>query len=160
MNKEFFEKKVKQLSDEKLLELLKLRRDSNQEITEIAISEANARKLQIPELPDEQASKTEINLSTSKLEQWNWGAFLLAPIWTLSHKLEKWTLLTFIPGINIIVHFYLGIKGNKLAYSKSKIKDTNEFMLIQAQWNSWAIRIFWISLVVSVIWLMTVNKYT
>ena len=85
MNKEFFERKVSELSDDKLQDLLKLRYDANREIIDLAIEEAKKRRMDVPEVSfsGNKAANAEQE-GRKKLEKWNWGAFLLAPFWTLS----------------------------------------------------------------------------
>jgi hypothetical protein len=78
------------------------------------------------------------------------GAFILAPVWALANSLEKWAILTFIPGVNVSVIFYLGFKGNKLAYHKSKLGKVEDFMTVQRKWSIWGVRIFWILLAIAV----------
>lgn len=152
MNREFFERKVRELSDDKLQDLLKLRYDANSEIIDLAIGEAKKRGLDVPEVsfPADKAVNGE-QVDRMKLEKWNWGAFLLAPFWTLSNRLEKWTIITFIPGVNLVAGIYLGRHGNRLAYEKSDIRNIEHFMGLQAQWNKWAIRIFWLAIAASMV---------
>jgi hypothetical protein len=152
MDKEFFERKVRELSDDKLNELLKLRYDANRDIIELAIEEANRRGLDLPEVSISAGKEVIIEQEDrNKLEKWNWGAFLLAPFWTLSNRLEKWTILTFIPGVNVAAVIYLGVYGNRLAYDKSDIRNIEHFMILQGQWNKWAIRIFWLGIAASIV---------
>lgn len=152
MDKEFFERKVSELSDDKLQDLLKLRYDANREIIDLAIAEAKKRGLDIPGVagPALKAVNGE-QVDRMKLEKWNWGAFLLAPFWTLANKMEKWTILTFIPGVNLVAVIYLGRHGNRLAYEKSDIGNIEHFMVLQGQWNKWAIRIFWLAIAASIV---------
>jgi hypothetical protein len=154
MDRKFFRRKVRKLSDDKLLSLLRLRYDANWEIVDLATAEAKDRCIDLPDIstpPDEIVSEQE---DIRKLEEWNWGAFLLGPFWTLSNRLEKWAMLTFIPGVNIAVAIYLGFKGNRLAYEKSKIRSVDQFMILQRYWNTWGIRFLWIGLGVCVMGLI------
>jgi hypothetical protein len=151
MDAEFFERKVRELSNDKLLELLRLGYDANQEIIDLAIEEAKKRGLDLPETSIPLDKVVTEQQDMKKLGKWNWGAFLLAPFWTLSNKLDKWAILTFIPGVNIPTVIYLGFKGNRLAYDKSQIRNVDQFMTLQGQWNTWGIRLFWISLGVSIL---------
>lgn len=50
MDKKFFERKVRQLSDDKLQDLLKLRYQANREIVDLAIDEAKKRGLELPDI--------------------------------------------------------------------------------------------------------------
>lgn len=100
----------------------------------------------LPDNDDKQAIGDNSN-GSEKLKKWNWGAFLLAPIWTLANKLEKWTILCFIPGVNIFAIFYLGHNGNKLAFEKSTISSVDGFMVIQENWARWGVRLVWLGAV-------------
>jgi len=77
-----------------------------------------------------------------KLKKWNWAAFFLSLLWTTGNKLEIWTVFCFIPFLNVIVIFYLGYYGNRLAYNKSSIDSVEDFMAIQKYWESWGIGLF------------------
>jgi hypothetical protein len=60
-----------------------------------------------------------------------------------------WAILSFIPGLNLIVIFYLGSKGNQLAWEKSNSISIEDFIKIQDYWSKWGIRFFWITLFIS-----------
>jgi hypothetical protein len=81
---------------------------------------------------------------SAKLSTWNWGAFFLAPLWAFTNRLELWAVLCFVPFVNIVVALYLGYRGNRLAYSKSRV-TVDEFVIIQKHWNRWGIRVFWLA---------------
>ena len=55
-----------------------------------------------------------------------------------------WTILWFVPFVNIGVMFYLGYNGNRLAFEKSRIESIDDFMVIQKDWGLWGIRLFWL----------------
>jgi len=140
-DKEFFQRKISGLTNEQLLALLQLRSDANEAIMALAAHEAANRNIAFksPEAPaithDEPAS------DKSKLKKWNWGAFLLAPVWTCANKLDLWTVILFIPPVNIVALFYLGFEGNRLAYAKKTIGSVDDFMFIQKHWTKEAIRV-------------------
>jgi hypothetical protein len=149
MDKEFFERKIKELTDDKLIDLLrKTGNEANPDIFHLAKKEAELRKLQF-DLADKVDEQVLDNSSDDKekLKKWNWGAFLLAPIWNLANKLEKWTILCFVPGVNIFVIFYLGQNGNRLAFEKSAIGSVDDFMTIQKDWGLWGVRLLWLGLI-------------
>lgn len=89
-----------------------------------------------------------------KLKAWNWGAFLLAPLWALGNKLDCWGVLCFIPGINIAVALYLGFKGNRLAFPKSSYKSVDDFMQVQKEWAVWAVRVYLLAAVLLIVTLL------
>lgn len=151
MDKEFFQRKIKELPDDKLIDLLqKTTNEFNPEIFGIAKEEAERRNLKF-ELTNE-GGEGDVEIKSNdrkKLRKWNWGAFLLAPIWALANKLERWAILCFIPFVNIGVMFYLGYNGNSLAFEKSKIESVDDFMILQKHWALWGIRLFWLGVLCS-----------
>ncbi len=155
MKKEFFEEKIVELNDKELISLLRLRNEANQEIYLIAKKEATKRNIKI-----EDTDLTTVDLETkdvgdkTKLDKWSWGAFTLGPLWTLANKLELWTVIFFIPFLNILLLFYLGFKGNRLAYEKSNIDSVDDFMSIQKHWDIWGIRFTGFSIGFSILVLM------
>lgn len=152
MDKQFFENKIRMLTDAKLQDLLRVRYDTNQMVVDLAIEEAKRRNIQIPPVAVPPERHAEARIADMKtLQEWNWGAFRLAPFWTLSNKLEKWTIVTLIPFVNLIAVIYLGLKGNRLVYEKSQMRNIGDFMTIQRIWNRWAIAIIWIVLGTSLI---------
>ena len=154
MNNEFFERKIKKLSDDKLIDLLRLRSDANQPVIQLAMAESKRRNLEIEKTAPTSPSKIDRrNENKWKLKKWNWGAFLLAPFWTLANKLDAWFILCSIPFINIITIFYLGFNGNRLAYPKSSIDSVDDFMAVQRYWSIWGLSILSLSVITSIIWL-------
>ncbi len=80
----------------------------------------------------------------SELKEFNWGAFLLTPIWGIKHKalitLLGIPLIWFqLPlGLNWILYtilqFYAGFKGNMWAYQVDWWMTPKDFRKYQAQW--------------------------
>ena len=149
---DFFRQKIKKLSDQELPYLLqKTGNGVNPEIYQIAKREASDRNLEYERKATIKTDEKQIDDATKqKLDQWNWGAFLLAPFWTLANKLESWTILCFIPVINIGVSIYLGYNGNKLAFPKS-LNSVDDFMTIQKEWGRRGVRLFWLGLLAGLI---------
>lgn len=152
MNKEFFSAKIKKLTDDQLTVLLRIQYPANKDIVQLARAEAESRNLVV--------DFRDVALTTNssderedwrKLRKWNWAAFLLNGFWALSNNLEKWAILCFIPGVNIVAIFYLGFNGNELAYRKSNIKNVKDFMILQHRWNVFVIRFSLVSLVLFII---------
>jgi hypothetical protein len=109
MDKEFYHRKIKELTNDKLMDLLqKTSNEFNQDIFELAKKQSKGRTL-IFELTDKIDNRDVkiVSNDKEKLKKWNWGAFVLAPVWTLANKLETWTILYFVPVVNIGVIVYL-----------------------------------------------------
>lgn len=76
----------------------------------------------------------------SEIMKWNWAAFFLNWIWGTYHRV--WiSYLVFVPFINIFAVFYLGIKGNELAWRANSFTSVQEFLDSQKKWQIAAILI-------------------
>ncbi|WP_202710946.1 hypothetical protein [Sporosalibacterium faouarense] len=83
------------------------------------------------------------------VSKWNWGAFWLTWIWGLANK-SYIALLAFLPIVNIIIPFYLGAKGNELAWKNKTWYDIDDLHRTQRKWAiaGWVVAIFIISLII------------
>jgi hypothetical protein len=151
MERDFFRRKIRNLSHDKLRELLQLRNPANREITDLAVEEAKRRGIDLPFVSPPKDKTVSLNDDVTRLRKWNWAAFLLAPLWTFAHKLERWALLTLIPGVNIIAMIYLGYSGNRLAFAKNQIKSIEEFLIVQRLWHARLLGIIAISICIMVL---------
>lgn len=77
----------------------------------------------------------------------NWGAFSMSAIWALGNKLYLIAFLGCIPGVNIILAFVAGFKGNEWAARNITYRDMEEFSKIQEPWNRAGFLVFAISLI-------------
>jgi hypothetical protein len=69
----------------------------------------------------------------SKLDKWNWGAFLLNWIWGLGNSTFI-ALLMFVPLVNLVMVFLLGAKGSKWAWKNRIWADEEHFVRTQRNW--------------------------
>ncbi|MEG3619579.1 cytochrome c oxidase assembly factor Coa1 family protein [Magnetovibrio sp. PR-2] len=68
-----------------------------------------------------------------ELRGWNWGAFLLNWVWGLAHN--TWiALLMFVPGVNLVMPFVLGAKGNQWAWENNTWESVEDFKRHQRIW--------------------------
>ncbi|MHB0935561.1 MAG: RING finger protein [Armatimonadota bacterium] len=83
-----------------------------------------------------------------ELRRWNWGAFAIPLFWSAAMNQWLWFALCFVPCVNIVVHFYLGVKGNELAWQSRAWSSPQQFEATQDVWNKWGIPLFilWIIL--------------
>ncbi len=87
-----------------------------------------------------------------ELRQWNWGAFFLTWVWGITHGV--WiSLLAFVPLVNLALPFYLGAKGNELAWKTGRWTDRADFLSRQKKW-AWAGLIIFILSVVTTFYLL------
>jgi hypothetical protein len=68
------------------------------------------------------------------LKRWNWGAFTLNWVWGLGNGVYI-ALLMFVPGVNLVMPFVLGARGNEWAWQKGDWKDEAEFLHAQKIWS-------------------------
>ena len=101
------------------------------------------------------ASSTDVGSSLNgpmpdELRHWSWAAFLMNWIWGIGHNV--WiALLMFLPLVNLFFWFYLGAKGNELAWQHRKFQSVEQFKQIQRVWMWWGIGLTAASLILTVI---------
>lgn len=69
----------------------------------------------------------------SEVQGWNWGAFLLSPLWCLTNRV--WIgLISWIPYIGLPIPFILGAKGNVWAWRSRPWRSVQDFQAHQRAW--------------------------
>ena len=68
-----------------------------------------------------------------EIRGWNWGAFFLNWIWGIGNSTYI-ALLMFIPVVNIVMIFVLGMKGNEWAWRNRLWRDIDHFKATQRKW--------------------------
>ncbi len=81
-----------------------------------------------------------------EMRKWNWGAFFLALFWSAAMNQWAWFILCFIPYLCIIPPFYLGTKGNEIAWKSRRWESLEQFKATQDVWNKWGLILFLIHL--------------
>lgn len=69
-----------------------------------------------------------------QIKRWNWGAFLLTPLWCIRHRVW-FGLLIFVPFFGLIIPFILGAKGNQKAWLKNPQEPIDKFLKRQKKWG-------------------------
>jgi|SRR5215813_968640 len=77
-----------------------------------------------------------------ELDYWNWGAFLLNWIWGIGNNTFI-ALLMFVPLVNVVMLFVLGVKGNTWAWRNKYWRDVDHFKQVQRKWAIWGV-VIWI----------------
>jgi hypothetical protein len=77
-----------------------------------------------------------------EVKKWSWAGFFLTWIWGIFNGVYI-SLFALIPGVNIIVSIYLGIKGNELAWKNRYWYDVEQLHKSQRKWAiaAWIISI-------------------
>lgn len=74
----------------------------------------------------------------AEIDKWNWGAFLLNWIWGIGNNTFI-ALLMFVPFVNFIVPFVLGVKGSAWAWRNKEWESIEHFQNVQKKWVLWAV---------------------
>jgi len=69
----------------------------------------------------------------AEIDRWNWGAFLLTWIWGIGNNTYI-ALLSFIPFVNLVMLFVLGIKGSAWAWKNKRWESVEHFKSTQRKW--------------------------
>lgn len=77
---------------------------------------------------------TEEKKMPNGVEGWCWGGFFLGWIWGLGNR-TYWALLCLVPGVNIIMHFVLGVKGREWAWKNNTWQSVEDFKRVQRIWS-------------------------
>lgn len=68
-----------------------------------------------------------------EIKGWNWGAFLLGPIWGIGNGVVI-SLLCFVPIVGFVMRFVLGIKGNEWSWKNRQWTSIKQFKSHQRRW--------------------------
>jgi hypothetical protein len=68
-----------------------------------------------------------------EVDRWNWGAFLLNWIWGLANNTTL-ALLVFIPCVNFVMPFVLGLRGSAWAWQNKRWESVEQFRKAQRYW--------------------------
>jgi hypothetical protein len=74
----------------------------------------------------------------AEVDRWNWGAFLLNWIWGIGNNTFI-ALLMFIPFVNFVMPFVLGVKGSAWAWRNKRWESVEQFRSVQRKWAIWAV---------------------
>lgn len=80
----------------------------------------------------------------AEVDRWNWGAFLLNWIWGIGNNTYL-ALLMFVPFVNFVMPFVLGVKGSSWAWRNKKWESIEQFQSVQRKWVKWALIVYAVS---------------
>ncbi|TJZ74274.1 cytochrome c oxidase assembly factor Coa1 family protein [Chitiniphilus eburneus] len=75
-----------------------------------------------------------------EIDRWNWGAFLLNWIWGIGNNTPL-ALLMFVPFVNLVMPFVLGVKGSAWAWRHKRWESIAAFRATQRRWAWWGLGI-------------------
>lgn len=79
------------------------------------------------------SGKGQLMYAPEGLKKWNWGAFFFTWIWGLGNGTYM-PLLSLLPILNIVMPFYLGAKGHKIAWESKYWPDVESCNRSQRNW--------------------------
>lgn len=98
--------------------------------------------------------------------KWNWGAFLLAFLWSVNHRI-KWgwgilvlSLLGRAPGaigylfsiLVLVASVYLGLKGSTMAWQNRRFDGgVAQYFAVQRKWLTWGVAVLVVSVIFGVL---------
>lgn len=90
---------------------------------------------------DARSGKGEQSVVPQEIKGWNWGAAFISLPWGLYHRVF-WSLLVFVPFVNMIWWIVMGMMGNEWAWKAMPWKSVEEFHAYQKPWKLWGIFFF------------------
>ncbi len=100
-----------------------------------------------------QVPSAENNEIPYGVSRWNMGAFMQTFLWGISNDVYESlaifvVIIPFIGWIaGIFIAFWLGLKGNEMAWKKKKWDSVRDFNMAQASWN----KAGWITFIVLIL---------
>lgn len=85
----------------------------------------------------------------AEIDRWNWGAFLMTWIWGIGNS-TLLALLVFVPFVNIVMPFVLGVKGSAWAWRNRRWASVEEFRRVQRRWALWGVGL-WVAFVLAMV---------
>ncbi|GAA5786376.1 cytochrome c oxidase assembly factor Coa1 family protein [Chitiniphilus shinanonensis] len=82
-----------------------------------------------------------------EIDRWNWGAFLLNWIWGLGNNTPL-ALLMFVPFVNLVMPFVLGVKGSAWAWRHKRWDSIEAFRATQRRWAWWGLGVLLATVIV------------
>lgn len=90
---------------------------------------------------DNTSGQGKLAVVPPEVDRWNWGAFLLNWIWGIGNNTFI-ALLMFVPFVNVVMPFILGVKGSTWAWRNKRWASVEEFQAVQRKWTKWALFVY------------------
>lgn len=70
--------------------------------------------------------------------RWNWGAFVMTPIWGLANRVYP-ALLSLVPFVGLPVSVWAGLRGGRSSWKHNPWRDEEHYRQVQATWTRLAL---------------------
>ena len=70
---------------------------------------------------------------------WCWGGFTFNVLWSLANRAWLPAIAGLFPGIHLLVRFYLGFRGHRLAWRKRRFHSLDQYKEVMHIWNAWGL---------------------
>ena len=91
-----------------------------------------------------------------EVKGWSWGAFFLTWIWGIGNSVWL-ALLVFVPFVNWVMPFVLGVKGREWAWQAKHWDSVEQFNKTQKTWGIVGLITAIIGIVIMILWFMIVG---
>jgi hypothetical protein len=91
-----------------------------------------------------------------EVKGWSWGAFFLTWIWGIGNSVWL-ALLMFIPVVNWVMPFILGIKGREWAWQAKHWDSVEQFNKTQKTWGMVGLILAITGIIFTILWFMVVG---
>jgi len=78
--------------------------------------------------------QSKIDTIPDEIMGWSWGACFLNGIWGVGNRTYS-ALLAFVPVLNIVMMFILGLNGRKWAWKNKQWESVEHFNRVQKKWD-------------------------
>ena len=76
-----------------------------------------------------------------EIKTWNWGAFLLGPIWGVSNGVSM-TWFFLVPIVSYFMPFVFGAKGNEWSWKNRRWTSVKQFQSHQRKWSNFGLYLY------------------
>ena len=103
------------------------------------------------------SEKSKESTIPKEIKGWNWGAFVFNWIWGIRFRTYR-AFWVFVPFVNMIMPFVLGVKGNEWAWKHNQWESIEDFKRAQRRWSRVAVGLLVGTILFAIVFIMQANK--
>ncbi len=85
---------------------------------------------------------------------WCWGGFQFTFIWAFANKAWLIAVGCLMPGIWILLSFYLGFRGHEVAWRKRRFESFEQYKETMKVWDKWGLWWFILNMTLLALWVI------